>query len=204
MAPDAAGAFISQSQHPLETTAPPHLSVIPMKGRDGALAQAGGPQKPEAGQARESWRGTRGGSACHHPGTRRGHPGAQVYGRGGRHTAHRQSGVCCPWTVMGGLPTGRPLAQQACFRKGHLAPSQGVARGGHQRGWGLGHAEGHWVSTQGAPGPRNSFIQSFIHSPSEDLLARLGGHALMIRPLLAPHAARLELHHRPPRDQVSP
>ena len=28
---------------------------------------------------------------------------------------------------------------------------------------------------QGAAGPQNSFIQSFTHSPKEDLLARLGG-----------------------------
>lgn len=173
----------------------------------GALAQAGGPQKPEAGQARESWRAQRGGSRVSPPWHTQGPPGAQVYGRGGRHTAHRQSGVCCPRTVMGGLPTDRPLAQQACFRKrGTWLPSPGnVARERAPERLGSGPAEmSHWVSTQGAPGPRNSFIQSFIHSPSEDLLARLGGHALVIRPLLAPHAARLELHHRPPRDQVSP
>lgn len=57
---------------------------------------------------------------------------------------------------------------------------------------------------QGTAGPQNSFIQSFTHSPKEDLLARLGGRALMIRLLLAPHTAWLEPHRCPPRDQVSP
>ena len=66
----------------------------------GALTQAGGPQKPKAGWARESWRARRGRSRVSPPWHTQGPPGARVYGRGGRHAARGSSGVRCPLTDL--------------------------------------------------------------------------------------------------------
>ena len=123
MAPDAAGAFISQSQHPLETTAPPHLSVIPMKGRDGGPSAGWRPTETRSRAGQGELEGTKRReprvTTLAHAGATGG-PGLRT-----RREAH------CPQTVRGVLPADRhgwaahrPTSRSAGVfqEEGHLAP----------------------------------------------------------------------------------